>query len=131
MLCFLLPGGPAEFDDGPGDCGLRAYGADAQRAVGRAGDQSGRGQGRGHAARGEGHRLRETTRLATKLVNQSGFPLHRENKENGLKTILSGKTQGIWKSCQNTGYFVYSSHEFADSKDQGYSEFVAKVAIFF
>ena len=28
---------------------------------------------------------------------------HRENRENGKKKSLSGKTQGIWKFCQNTG----------------------------
>ena len=26
-----------------------------------------------------------------------------KNKENGQKKSLSGKTQGIWKCCQNTG----------------------------
>ena len=29
----------------------------------------------------------------------SGYPWHRENREKSL----SGKTQGIWKCCQNTG----------------------------
>ena len=33
----------------------------------------------------------------------SGYPRHRENRENGKKKSLSGKTQGIWKFCQNTG----------------------------
>ena len=33
----------------------------------------------------------------------SGYPLHRENRENSQKKSLSGKTQGIWKCCQNTG----------------------------
>ena len=28
---------------------------------------------------------------------------HRENRENDQKYSLSGKTQGIWKFCQNTG----------------------------
>ena len=32
-----------------------------------------------------------------------GYPLHRENRENGKKKSLSGKSQGIWKFCQNTG----------------------------
>ena len=34
-----------------------------------------------------------------------GYPLHRENRENGPNKSLSGKTQGIWKFCQNTGNF--------------------------
>ena len=29
--------------------------------------------------------------------------MHRENREDGQKNSLSGKTQGIWKFCQNTG----------------------------
>ena len=36
----------------------------------------------------------------------TGYPRHRENRENrenGRKNSLSGKTQGIWKFCQNTG----------------------------
>ena len=33
----------------------------------------------------------------------SGYPRHRGNRENGQKKSLSGKTQGIWKFCQNTG----------------------------
>ena len=33
----------------------------------------------------------------------SGYPRHRENRENYQKKSLSGKTQGIWKFCQNTG----------------------------
>ena len=33
----------------------------------------------------------------------TGYPRHRENRENGPKKSLSGKTQGIWKFCQNTG----------------------------
>ena len=36
----------------------------------------------------------------------SGYPRHRENRENGNKKSLSGKTQGIGKFCQNTGNFV-------------------------
>ena len=34
-------------------------------------------------------------------VSSIGYPLHRENRENGQK--MSGKTQKIWKFCQNTG----------------------------
>ena len=33
----------------------------------------------------------------------TGYPLQRENRENDNKNSLSGKTQGIWKFCQNTG----------------------------
>ena len=33
---------------------------------------------------------------------------------------LSGKTQGIWKNCQNTGNLVCSKSKFPDSKDRGY-----------
>ena len=39
-------------------------------------------------------------------MTMSGYPRHRENRENrenGKKKSLSGKTQGIWKLCQNTG----------------------------
>ena len=35
-------------------------------------------------------------------IRSTGYPLHRENRENGQKKSLSGKTQGIWKFCQNT-----------------------------
>ena len=38
------------------------------------------------------------------------------------KKILSGKTQGIWKFCQNTGNFVCSSCKFPDSKGKGYCD---------
>ena len=38
---------------------------------------------------------------------EAGYPLHRENRENDKKK--SGKTQGIWKFCQNTGILVCSS----------------------
>ena len=33
----------------------------------------------------------------------TGLQRHRENRENGLKKSLSGKTKGIWKFGQNTG----------------------------
>ena len=36
-------------------------------------------------------------------LKMAGYPRHRENRENGPKNSLSGKTQGIWKFCQNTG----------------------------
>ena len=50
----------------------------------------------------------------------TGYPLHRENRENGKKKSLSGKTHGIWKFCQNTGNLVCSSCEFPDSKGKRY-----------
>ena len=37
------------------------------------------------------------------VLQLSGYPRHRENRENGKRKSLSGKTQGIWKFCQNTG----------------------------
>ena len=55
-------------------------------------------------------------------MNFSGYPLHRENREYGRKNSLSGKTQGIWKCCQNTGNFVCSSCKFPDSKGKRYLE---------
>ena len=53
----------------------------------------------------------------------AGYPRHRENRENGQKKSLSGKTQEIWKFCQNTGNFVCSSCKFPDSQGKGYCEF--------
>ena len=35
------------------------------------------------------------------------------------KNSMSGKTQGIWKFCQNAGNLVCSSCKFADSKGKG------------
>ena len=32
-----------------------------------------------------------------------GHSCHKGNRENDPKNSLSGKTQGIWKVCQNTG----------------------------
>ena len=39
------------------------------------------------------------------------------------KKSLSGKTQGIWKFCQNTGNLVCSSCKFPDSKGKRYFDF--------
>ena len=76
--------------------------------------------------------------LSSRLLHSdSGYPRHRENRENrenGPKNSLSGKTQGIWKFCQNTGKtkgilskhkentgnFVSSSCKCSDSKSKGY-----------
>ena len=38
------------------------------------------------------------------------------------RNSLSGKTQGIWKFCQNTGYLFCSSCKFPDSKGKRYSD---------
>ena len=67
---------------------------------------------------------------------RSGYLRHRENRENGQKKSLSGKTQGIWQFCQNTGKtqrissehrentgnFVSSSCKCSDSKCKGYCD---------
>ena len=34
----------------------------------------------------------------------AGYPRHRGNRENDQRNSLSGKTQGIWKCCQNTEF---------------------------
>ena len=47
------------------------------------------------------------------------------------KKSLSGKTQGIWKFCQNTGNFVCSSCKFPDAKGNGTAIFAAEISIFF
>ena len=33
----------------------------------------------------------------------TGYPRHGENRGDGITNSLSGKTQGVWKVCQNTG----------------------------
>ena len=52
-------------------------------------------------------------------IGSLGPPLYRENRENGKKKSLSGKTAVIWKVCQthrkNTGNLVCSSCKFPDS----------------
>ena len=52
----------------------------------------------------------------------AGSPQHRENRENGQIHSLSGKTQEIWKFCQNTGKFVCTSCKFPDSNGKGYCD---------
>ena len=42
------------------------------------------------------------------------------------KNSLSGKTQGIWKFCQNTRNLVCSSCKFPDSKGKRYFEICCK-----
>ena len=41
--------------------------------------------------------------LESRESHQTGSALHREIRESVHKNALSGKTQGIWKFCQNTG----------------------------
>ena len=41
--------------------------------------------------------------ISVVMILTTGYPRHRENRENGQKKSLSGKTQGIRKCCQNTG----------------------------
>ena len=53
-------------------------------------------------------------------LNYSGSPLHRDKRENGHNRSLSGKTQGIWKFCQNTSNLVCSSCKFPDSKGKSF-----------
>ena len=91
----------------------------------------------------------------------TGYPRHRKNRENrknGQKICLSGKTQGIWKFCQNTGKtqgiwkfcqntgktqglfskhrkntgnFVSSSCKCSDTKSKGYCDICRKKKPFF
>ena len=42
----------------------------------------------------------------TIIMYLAGYPRHRENRENDQKHSLSGKTQGIWKFCQNTEFVL-------------------------
>ena len=66
----------------------------------------------------------------------SEYPRPRENKENGPKSSLSMKTQGIWKCCQKerefcqntgrTGNFVCSSCTCSYSKSKGFCDICRK-----
>ena len=60
------------------------------------------------------------------ILSHTGYLLHRENRENDQKKSLSGKTQGIWKFCQNTGNLVCSSCKFPDSNGKRYFEIFGK-----
>ena len=46
--------------------------------------------------------------------------------ENGQKKSLSGKTQGIWKFCQNTGNLVCSSCKFPGSKSDFFKSWIRR-----
>ena len=64
-----------------------------------------------HTASGlAGGRLHGLILLTFNLYKRDDFntwsPLRKENRENGQNNSLSGKTQGIWKFCQNTGNFA-------------------------
>ena len=45
-----------------------------------------------------------------------------QGKQGKWTKIPSGKTQGFWKFCQNTGNLVCSSCKFPDSKGKRYLE---------
>ena len=62
------------------------------------GPGGGGGEG-GGAWDGKGGEVLDLSTLDTHFQG----PRHRENRENGEMNSLSGKTQGIWKFCQNTG----------------------------
>ena len=72
----------------------------------------------------------EKTKLLCSVDIETGYPRHRENRENGQKDSLSGKTQGIlkfvktqgkhWEFYLNTGNFVSSICKCSDSKNKGY-----------
>ena len=68
-------------------------------------------------------------------MHNSGYPRHRENRENNKKKSLSGKTQGIWKFCQNTGktqgiLFGQVAYSLI-LKVKNIAIFAAKISIFF
>ena len=67
--------------------------------------------------------------------DSTGYPLHGENRENGQKKSLSGKTQGIWIFLKNTGktngiWFALVVNSLA-LKVKDLSIFAAKIPIFF
>ena len=64
--------------------------------------------------------------LSVSMSHVSGYPLHRGNRENGQKHSLTGKTQEIWKFCQNTRKLVCSSCKFPDSKGKRYLNICCK-----
>ena len=71
-------------------------------------------------AGGRLHGLRLLTLSLYKRDDLSTWsPLHTENRENGQKNN-SGKTQGIWKFCQNTGNFAKINNREFTGKDAGY-----------
>ena len=71
-------------------------------------------------------------------VAKAGYPPHRENRENrenGQINSLSGKTQGIWKVCQNTGktrgIWLAQVVNSLILKVKNISIFATKISIFF
>ena len=76
-------------------------------------------------------KIRVGTAGATEQKHLSGYPLHSENRENCQKNSLSGKTQGIWKFCQNKGNLVCSSCKFPDSKGKIYFNICRENSSFF
>ena len=59
-----------------------------------------------------------------------GNPRHRENGKWQKKKKLSGKTQGIWEFCQNTGNLVRKVVNSLILKVKDISVFAAKIPIF-
>ena len=55
----------------------------------------------------------------------------QEIKEQQSQIIKSGKTQGIWKFCQNTGNLVCSRCKFPDSKGNRYFKICRNFFLFF
>ena len=55
------------------------------------------------------------------LVTATGYPLNRENSENGQKkNPRRGKHREFGNFAENTGNLVYSSCKFPDSKGKRY-----------
>ena len=73
----------------------------------------------------------ETNRKYFLVIHNAGYPRQSENRENGKKHSLSGKTQGIWKFCQNTGNFVSSSCKYSYSRVKDIAIFAAEKIVFF
>ena len=64
-------------------------------------------------------------------VLRAGYPLHRENGENGQTNSLSGKTQGIWKFAKTKGtWFAQVVHSLT-LKVNNILKFAAKISNFF
>ena len=60
-------------------------------------------------------------------MSKTGYPWHREN---GPKISLSGKTNGIWKCCQNTENFAQEVNALI-LKVKDIAIFAAKKSFFF
>ena len=65
------------------------------------------------------------------IVKVAGYPLHRENRENGQKKSLSGKTQGNWKFAKTQGIRFAQVVNSLILKVKDISIFAAKIPFFF